>query len=351
MAQALENQAAWLPASKVTPLQIGPAPYTRPGPGQLVVKNSALGINSVDWAKQMLGEDLLNHIKYPIVLGADVSGVVVEVGEGVEHFCVDDRVVAAAASITTSNPTEGGFQIYTVVHEWLAAPLPESISHEQASVLPLALLTASHGLFSKDYLALDLPTVPARGKTKRAIIITGGASAVGSSAIQLAVSASYDVVSTASPKNFDYVKKLGATHVLDYKSETVVSDLAAAVRDHDLAGGYSIGDGFANLLTAVLARHEGGKTNKFVSLSGGSFTGRKGEAGVEVKFIVLDAAAISSGSMTAQMFNSYLPRDLAEGQFVPAPEPQGFGKGLEKIRDAFMVSMQGVSAKKIVVTL
>lgn len=80
----------------------------------------------------------------------------------------------------------------------------------------------------------------------RAIIITGGASAVGSSAIQLAVSAGYEVVSTASPKNFDYVKKLGAIHVLDYKSETVVTDLAAAVRDYDLAGGYSIGDGSAD---------------------------------------------------------------------------------------------------------
>lgn len=308
MAQSLENQAAWLPASKVKPLQIGPAPYTRPGPGQLVVKNSALGINSVDWAKQMLGETLLNHIKYPIVLGADVSGIVVEVGEGVKHFRVGDRVTAAASSITTSNPTEGGFQLYTVVHEWLAARLPENISHEQASVLPLALLTASHGLFSKDYLALDLPTVPARGKTKRAIIITGGASAVGSSAIQLAVSAGYEVVSTASPKNFDYVKKLGAINVLDYKSETVVTDLAAAVRDYDLAGGYSIGDGSADLLTAVLARHEGPNTNRFVSLAGGSFTGRKGEMCVEVKFIVLDAAAISPDSVTAQVFESYLPR-------------------------------------------
>lgn len=352
MAEALENQAAWLPASKVTPLQIGPAPYTRPGPGQLVVKNSALGINSVDWAKQMLGETLLGHIQYPIVLGEDVSGIVVEVGEGVKRFRVGDRVTAAAAAVTTSNPVDGGFQLYTVVREWLAAPLPDNISHEQASVLPLALLTASHGLFGKDYLALDLPTVPARDvETKRAVIITGGASAVGSCAIQLAVSAGYEVVSTASPKNFDYVKKLGAAHVLDYKSETVADDLAAAVRGRQLAGGYSIGDGSADLLTAVLARHEGPNTNNFVSLAGGSFSGGNSEAGVEVKFIVLDPTAIGSDSVTAQVFETYLPKALAKGQFVPAPEPQVVGKGLEKIQDAFMVSMQGVSAKKIVVTL
>lgn len=351
MAQTLENQAAWLPASKVTPLQIGPAPYPRPGPGELVVKNSALGINSVDWAKQMLGETLLNHIKYPIVLGEDVSGIVVDVGEGVKRFRVGDRVIAAAAAVTTSNPAEGGFQLYTLVREWLAAPLPENISHEQASVLPLALLTASQGLFDKAYLALDLPTVPARDvETKRAVIVTGGASAVGSCAIQLAVSAGYEVVSTASPKNFNYVKKLGAAHVLDYKSETVADDLSAAVNGRKLAGGYSIGDGSADLLTAVLARHEG-PTTKFISLAGGSFNGGNSEAGVEVKFIVLDPAAIGSDSVTAQVFETYLPRALAEGQFVPAPEPEVVGNGLEKIQDAFMVSMQGVSAKKIVVTL
>jgi NADPH:quinone reductase-like Zn-dependent oxidoreductase len=49
-----------------------------------VVKNSALGINSVDWAKQLLGEGLLGHISYPFILGEDVAGTVVEVGEGAD---------------------------------------------------------------------------------------------------------------------------------------------------------------------------------------------------------------------------------------------------------------------------
>ncbi|KAI6081042.1 GroES-like protein [Hypoxylon rubiginosum] len=352
MTESPKNQAAWLPASKVTPLQIGPAPYTPPGPGQLVLKNSALGINSVDWAKQMLGDVLLGHIKYPIVLGVDVSGTVVEVGEGVKRFRVGDRVVGTAASITSSIAAEGGYQLYTVIREWLAAPLPEQISYEQASVLPLAILTASHGLFSPDYLALDLPAVPTRsGNTTRSVIITGGASAVGSTAIQLAVSAGYEVVSTASPKNFEYVKKLGATHVFDYHSETVIEDVCAAVKGRHLAGGYSIGDGSADLLAAVLAKHEGPTTNKMIALAGGTNNESSNNTGVNVKFILIDPAAIGPDSVVSHIYEDYLPLALAEGQFVPAPEPEVVGMGLEKIQDAFMIHMQGVSAKKIVVEL
>ncbi|CAG8907196.1 unnamed protein product [Penicillium egyptiacum] len=353
MSQIPENKAAWLSASGVTPLEIGSAPYTSPGPHQIVVKNSALGINSVDWAKQMLGEALLAHISYPFILGEDVAGTVIEVGEGVERFRVGDRVVAAAAAISTNTSLEGGFQLYTVIREWLAAPLPDSITFEQASVIPLAIFTASHGLFDTGYLGLDLPTVPARqsSRDKRAVIITGGSSAVGSTAIQLAVSAGYEVVSTASPKNFDYVKKLGASHVYDYKGDTVIDDISAAVKGLHLAGGYSIGDGSVDLLAAVLSKHQGPSINKFIALAGGQPGGGNIDPSIELKFILLGPDAAGSGSVVSKVYKSYLPDALASGQFVPAPEAVVVGKGLEKIQEAFGIHIQGVSAKKIVVSL
>ncbi|KAJ5826941.1 Polyketide synthase enoylreductase [Penicillium robsamsonii] len=353
MTQTPENKAAWLSGSKVTPLEIGPAPYTAPGPHQIVVKNSAVGINQVDWAKQLLGEGLLGHISYPFILGEDVAGTVVEVGEGVERFSVGDRVVAAAAAISLNSPLEGGFQLYTVVRDWLAAPLPDSITFEQASVIPLAIFTASHGLFDTEYLGLDLPTVPAlqSSSEKGAVIITGGSSAVGSTAIQLAVSAGYEVVTTASPKNFDYVKKLGATHVFDYKSETVVDDISAVVKGLPLAGGYSIGDGSIDLLAAVLVKHEGPSTKKVIALAGGQPGGSSLDPSVAVKFILLGPDAAGPDSVTGEVYKNYLPEALANGQFVPSPEAIVVGKGLEKIQVAFGAHMQGVSAKKIVVSL
>ena len=354
MAQVVENQAAWLPASKVTPLQIGPAPYTAPGPGRLLVRNHALGINPVDWAKQMLGEVMLGHVRYPAVLGEDISGTVVAVGEGVTRFRVGDRVLAVASAITSNVPAEGGFQLYTIVREWFATPLPEHVSFEQACVLPLALLTSSLGLFGKDYLGLDLPTVPARvsdEKTPRVVIIAGGASAVGGTAVQLAASAGYKIISTASPKNFDYVKRLGASDVFDYKSATLVDDLVAAVRGHQLSGCFSIGDGTADLFAAVLARHEGpGPTCMRIARAEGKHN-VESDSSVEVKFILIDPSVISSESPVRPIFEEFLPRALAERQLVPAPEPQVGGRGLEQIQDAFMVHRQGVSAKKIVVAL
>ncbi|MCJ1379058.1 hypothetical protein MMC17_002158 [Xylographa soralifera] len=358
MAQAPENQAAWLRASKATPLEIGPAPYTAPGHGQLVVRNSALGINPVDWAKQMLGDVMLPYIRYPIVLGEDVSGTVVAVGDGVSRFHVGDRVLAVASAITSNAPAEGGFQLYTVVREWFTVPLPEHISFERACVLPLALITASLGLFGKDYLGLDLPTVPTRptptsadGKPSRVVIVAAGASAVGGTAVQLAASAGYEVVSTASPKNFDHVKRLGAAHVFDYKSATLADDLSAAVRGRQLCGCYSIGDGTADVLAAVLARHEGpGPTSMRIARAEGKHS-VESSSGVEVKFVLIDPSAIAPETPVRPIFEEFLPRALAERQLVPAPEPEVVGKGLDKIQDAFMVHKQGVSAKKIVVAL
>lgn len=173
-----------------------------------MVKNSAVAINPIDWQKQVLGDVLLGYIKYPFILGGDVAGTVIEVGAGVRRFQVGDRVVGAALAIAEScnKPAQGGFQLYTVVPEHMATPLPSHVSEEAACVVPLTLCTAAYGLFHDDFLALDPPKVPARptapdtdGKS-RAVIITGGSTSVGANAIQLAVAAGYEVSSTASPK-------------------------------------------------------------------------------------------------------------------------------------------------------
>ena len=75
MSQHLRNQAAWLNESKATLV----VSYTPPGPGQLVVRNAAIGINPIDWLKQFLGENILPHIRYPTIFGEDVAGTVVAV--------------------------------------------------------------------------------------------------------------------------------------------------------------------------------------------------------------------------------------------------------------------------------
>ncbi len=154
------NTAAWLRARQA-PLEVKSAPYTHPGKGEMVVKNHAVAINPVDWGIQLLGTLLFSWIKYPCILGGDLAGEVAEVGEGVTRFSVGDRVLGIAMGMDKIryNPAESAFQEYTVLLAHMAAPIPSTLSYEEAAVLPLALYTAAYGLFQKDHLALAYPSV------------------------------------------------------------------------------------------------------------------------------------------------------------------------------------------------
>ncbi|KAH6854709.1 chaperonin 10-like protein [Chaetomium sp. MPI-CAGE-AT-0009] len=351
-----QNQAAWLTAAKAKALSVGPAPYPTPGPGQIVIRNGAVAINPVDWHKQLLGDVLLSHIGYPFIQGGDTAGTVVEVGPGASpRFRVGDRVVGVALSIAESvnNPAEGAFQLYTVLREHMAAPLPPSLSFEQACVLPLALATAAYGLFHGEFLELDMPTVPARnavdaGGKPRALIITAGASSVGSNAVQLAVAAGYEVISTASPKNFDYVRKLGARHVFDYHedAQTLAGKIVAVLDGRSLAGALATGEGAVELCAAVMERHAD-TTHRFIASANPP---PAGVLGVPVRFIDSRDACDPDGHV-ARIWKDFMPRALEEGQFVAAPGPLVAGKGLEKIQEAMDLQMQGASAQKVVVSL
>ena len=374
---APQNSAAWLSTKCLKPLELKSAPYKAPGPNQIVVKNHAVAINPVDWAKQLLGNLLLGYIKYPFILGGDVAGEVVEVGSGVQRFRVGDRVLGHAMAMApeSNDPAEGAFQNYTIIREHLAAPVPEWTSYEEACVLPLTFSTAAYGLFNQDYLGLRIPTVPAPATTSssEALIVTGGATSVGSNAIQLAVSAGYQVYSTSSPKNFDYVKKLGATQVFDYHSPTLVDDMVSELQGKTLVGAYAIGDGAVEVSMKVLRRCKAKK--KFVADAGfvipaeqlqsylgtasaiggvmvksGKMALKSFTTGVSSKFVVGKDLCLPT-DVVGQMYTEFLPRALEANQFVAAPKPLIVGKGLEHIQEALDVQAKGVSATKVVVSL
>lgn len=380
---APKNRAAWIPAKKVRPFKVGDAPYTSPGPGQVVVKNTAVAINPFDWVLQFIGPALAGYITYPFIFGTDVAGEVVEVGPDVERFRVGDRVLGSATAIAKdiNRPAEGAFQIYTVMRQHMLAPTPSHVTDEQACVLGLGLGTAAYGLFHPDYLGLDMPKTPTptdvAGKSgkPRTVIVTGGSSSVGSNAVQLAVSAGYQVLSTSSPKNFDYVKSLGATRVFDYNSKTLTKDLLSALKGRELVGAYTIGRGATETCTAVMKKHDATLTRKRIAVAGAiipadkltSFVGKgtylmgmvggmiksrrtRLTTGIETKFILVDGL-VDPKSVVARVYMEFLPHALEQRQFVPAPPPHVVGKGLDKIQEALDLQRKGVSAKKLVVTL
>ena len=117
------------------------------------------------------------------------------------------------------------------------------MSYEQAAVLPLAIATAACGLFLEDQLGLRTPPLDRQAPTGKTVVIWGGSTSVGSCAIQLATAAGYEVVTTASPKNFDYVRGLGAGQVFDYNDANVIATMVKFLRNHEMAGALAISAG------------------------------------------------------------------------------------------------------------
>ena len=213
--------------------------------------------------------------------------------------------------------------------------------------------------------------MPAAKPTGKTVLIWGGSTSVGSNAIQLAVAAGYEVITTAGPRNFDLVRRLGAAEVFDYKSPTVVRDINKAFEKRTIAGALSIGQGAAELCMDILGSCKG---NRFLSLASYPLDPQKLPQRfilpqVAFKFIGFSAGlwikAKRNGARTAFIFGDtladnevgpaiyeeYLPKALADGSFRPAPEPEVVGHGLEKLQHAMDVHKKGVSAKKVVVTL
>lgn len=154
----------------------------------------------------------------------------------------------------TGNPVNSAFQTYTVASDALASPIPDDMSFEQAVVLPLAISTASAGLYPKDLLGLPLPSPNESKKNGKTVLIWGGASSVGACAIQLAAASGATVITTASPANHELVRSLGADLIFDYRSPTVVGDIASALRNTNFAGVYdAIGEEPSfNAVSAIL---------------------------------------------------------------------------------------------------
>jgi NADPH:quinone reductase-like Zn-dependent oxidoreductase len=370
------NAAAWFVSPNET-LKVGPAPYTSPAEGEIVVRNRAVAINPVDWAiakLSFLGPRVVPWLKRPAVLGEDLAGEVAEVGPGVTRFKVGDRVVAFAAggNENRNRASEGAFQIYVVVLAHMASPIPDGLTFEAASVLPLGLSTAACGLFQKDFLALQLPSADAR-PTGKTLLIWGGATSVGCNAIQLAVSAGYEVFTTASPHNADYLKSLGASQVFDYHRRSVVAEIVEALKGKTLAGAFAIATGSTSLCLDVVHRAEG---DKFVAVAAGPISltdvGAGGLAqvlprlpqmlvsglsdtlkartrGIGTKFIW--GGSLVDNEVGPAIFVDFLPGALAQGRFVPAPPAAVVGSGLDAIEAGFEAQRRGVSAKKVVVSL
>lgn len=190
---------------------IADVPMPRPGRGEVLVRVIAASINPVDWKNVEHGAR-----SFPMVMGQDFAGIVVEAADGVHALRPDDRVFGIARK-------HGAFAEYTVVpqadREQPVAVLPDDVDDAAAAALPTAGLTALAGI---DMLGL------APGQS---VMICGVSGGVGSIAAQIALARGLRVLGTAAAKNADFVRSLGAIEVVAYDREEPAS--AALVRTGD----------------------------------------------------------------------------------------------------------------------
>lgn len=339
---APSNRAAFLTKAKDHPLKIGPADLPTAGEGEIIVKVAAIAINPMDWMIQALGDDLFAWLQYPFIGGTDVAGTVSEVGPGVTNFSVGDRVLGVSIGFVAR---EGAFQEHVAVSSNLASAIPAPLSFAEASVLPLGYTTAAGALYERGNLELEYPSVDPtpRGTT---LLVWAGSSSVGTNAIQLAVASGYDVVTTSSPRNFDYCRSLGASQVFDYNSPTIVQDLVQALEGKTLAGGLAIFPGSEKFVFDVVLKSKGAK----VVVAAMPLADDQIPEGLD-RAKGIFAGSIKDNEVGTIVFNKYLPAALAAGKFKTLPAPLIVGEGLESIQGAVDKVKAGVSAKKVVVTL
>ncbi|KAJ5127791.1 chaperonin 10-like protein [Penicillium atrosanguineum] len=348
-----ENEAAWITAPAAYPFTVNSAPKPKPGAGEVVIKNAAVAINPVDWKIQSLG-GYIN--KYPFILGEDAAGIVEDVGPGVSRFKKGHRVIAHCNGLMTQDPANSSFQLYPVVTEALVAELPDSLTFEEGSVLPLAISTACAGLYQKDRLGLPLPVVDGAEPTGQTIVVWGGASSVGATVIQLAVASGVTVLTTASPANHDFVKSLGAQIVFDYRSSDVVQDTVKALASTNFAGVYDAisEDTSFKAISAIL---DG--LNMTVNVASvlpydkptERFAPKYVNEAISATVLAYSIIQEPHSAIGEWIWGKYVPLALANGSFKAKPEPLVVGNGLKDIQKGLDVQKKGVSAKKVVIAI
>ncbi|KAK6218371.1 zinc-binding oxidoreductase [Colletotrichum tabaci] len=315
------------------------------GTGEIVIRTFAVSANPVDWKIQAHGRYLS---QFPFILGEDAAGLVEEVGDGVTRFKKGDRVIAHCHGLMTRNPANSAFQLYLVATASLVSTIPDFMTFEQAAVLPLATSTACAGLYDKALLGLPLPSTTNPKNSGKSVLIWGGASSVGSTAIQLATASGVTVITTASPANHEFVKSLGASTVFDYRSPTVVEKIASILAETDFVGVYdAIGeDSSLDAISAILDR-----LNKKVPVASVLPSEKKTERFAPVYIVAFSIIQAPNQHIGEWIWGKFISEALANGSFKAKPDPLVTGHGLESIQEALDVQRNGVSAVKIVVTI
>ncbi len=189
-------------------------PVPRVGPNGILVRVHATSVNPVDWKLREGWLHGLWQLRFPVIWGCDVSGVVEEVGTAVTLFKPGDEVYGFKHG-KVGETYRGTYAEYAVLPENTLAHKPASLSHEQAAAIPLAATTAWQALLNQAHI-----------KPGSKVLVQAGAGGVGTFAIQIAKAFGAYVAATSGAANLDLLRELGADQAIDYTREKVEDKLS-----------------------------------------------------------------------------------------------------------------------------
>ena len=184
-------------------LKFEDVPRPHPGPGEVLVRVHAAGVNPVDWKiREGHLQEMLHHT-FPLILGWDVSGVVEGLGSGLTRLKLGDEVYSRP-----DIARDGAYAEFIVMKESDVALKPRSLDHLHAAALPLVGLTSWQTLFVAGGLSAG-----------QRVLIHAAAGGVGHVAVQVAKWKGAHVIGTAAERNHAFLRQLGVDQVVDYDTE------------------------------------------------------------------------------------------------------------------------------------
>ncbi|KAL8849117.1 MAG: hypothetical protein Q9221_005886 [Calogaya cf. arnoldii] len=327
MSSTTQHTAAVL-QSKGSPLTVIDRPTPTPGPNEMLVEVKSVALNPIDYYMRDFGFALDS---YPAIIGSDIGGTIIAAGSSVS-LKPGTRVAAfAPAFFVHGAPDYGAFQTKALVPAWNVTPLPDDISFNEASLLGIDSI----------YTPTD----------KKGVLIWGGASSIGTAAIQTANMIGLTVYATASLKHHDYLESLGAKATFDYKDDNVVNQIVKAAK----ADGISLDIAFdaagqVRSCLDVLKEFKAGGTPKLataIPMSGET----PSEEGVEIKLVAAPTEEKPQTEFFAFVMNQWLKEKLERGEYKSSPAIKVVDGGLDGLNKGLDELKAGVSGTKLVLEI
>lgn len=191
-------------------IQVGDQPAREPGPGEVLVRVSAVGLNPID--TYVRSGEVEMPLPDPFIIGCDLAGTVEEVGKDVSRFEVGDRVWGSNQGVLGR---QGTFAEFATVHEDWLYETPDEVSDEDAAACALTALTAHLGLSDAGMASDDI------------LFVNGGAGGVGSMVVQMGKAIGCRVIATAgSDARVAKCRELGADLAINYQKADVTAAVA-----------------------------------------------------------------------------------------------------------------------------